>query len=174
VREVLGRVPLSAIVHAAWPGAPRGGLLQAQDDVIAQQVSFGSLGTVRLARCLFNLVGQEGGRFVAISSIFGSIQPSLPLAAYSLGKSALEASLKLLAPEMARKQITVNAICPTFIPVGMNSNMSDLQRKLEASRVPLNRLCTPADVIATVQHLLGPGTSFLSGQMIGLTGGQLV
>lgn len=173
VRDALGGAPLYGVVHAAWPGAPRGGLLQAQDEVIEQQVGFGALSTVRLARCLFNLSGGGGGRFVAVGSVVGSMQPSLTLAAYSLGKAVLEGSLKLLAPELARKQITVNAVCPTLVPLGMNGNVSDPQRKLEASRVPLGRLCTPADVVAAVRHLLGPDAAFLSGQMIGLTGGQL-
>ncbi len=43
---------------------------------------------------------------------------------------------KLFAPELARKQITAKAICPTLVPVGTNSNVGDLRRKLEASRVP--------------------------------------
>ena len=165
--------PLYGIVHAAWPGAPLGGLLQAQDDVIESQVLFGATTTVRLARLLFDAAGPEGGRFVAISSVVASQKPVITLSAYSLGKAALEGAVKLLAPELARRNVTINAISPAFIPTGMNKHKSEQQRKIEASRVPLGRLCEPNDVASLVGYLLSPSAGFVSGQVIGLSGGQL-
>ena len=82
-------------------------------------------------------------------------------------------SVRLLAPELARKQITINAICPGFVPVGINQQVNSRQQKLELARVPLGRLCQPADVVQAVRYLLSPAASFVSGQMLGLTGGQL-
>jgi NAD(P)-dependent dehydrogenase (short-subunit alcohol dehydrogenase family)/acyl dehydratase len=173
MRDAAGIGGLYGIVHSAWPGAPHGGLLKAQDDVVRDQVTFGSILTVRLARLLYSLAGPEGGRFIAIGSVAGTMRPSITLAAYSLGKATLEATMRLLAPELARRQITVNTICPSFVPVGMSGNVGEPQRKIEASRVPLGRLCSTDDIIATVAHLLSPASAFLSGQVIGLTGGQL-
>ncbi len=173
MREVLGGRSLYGIVHAAWPGAPLGGLLQAQDEVIESQILFGSTTTIRLARLLFETVGEEGGRFVAIGSVVGSQKPVITMAGYSLGKAALENAVKLLAPELARRKITINAVCPSFIPTGMNQHKTEPQRKLEAARVPLGRLCDPDDVSGAVAYLLSEGSGFLSGQVIGLTGGQL-
>ncbi len=171
--DALGGRPLYGVVHAAWPGAPLGGLLQAQDEVIENQVLFGATATVGLARLLFETVGSEGGRFVAISSVVGSQKPVITLAAYSLGKSVLESAVKLLAPELARRGVTINAISPAFIPAGMNKHKSEQQQKLEASRVPLGRLCEPGDVASLVDHLLSTDAGFVSGQVISLSGGQL-
>jgi len=170
---VLDGRPLYGIVHAAWPGAPIGGLLQAQDDVIESQILFGATTTVRLARLLFEAAGTQGGRMVAISSVVASHKPVITLSAYSLGKAALEGAVKLLAPELARRNVTINAISPAFIPTGMNQHKSEQQRKIEASRVPLGRLCEPQDVASLVSYLLSPTASFVSGQIIGLSGGQL-
>lgn len=170
--EVLGGRPLHGIVHAAWPGAPHGGLLQCPDDLIDQQIRFGTTHLIRLARLLFAQTGDAGGRLIALGSIVGS-KPVLNLAGYSLGKAALESTVKLLAPEMARRKITVNAVCPGFIPVGINKQADDRQQKLEAARVPLGRLCTPADVAGAVDYLLSPAGAFVSGQVLNLTGGQL-
>jgi 3-oxoacyl-[acyl-carrier protein] reductase len=165
--------PLYGIVHAAWPGAPLGGLLQAQDEVVETQILFGATTTIRLARLLFETAGPDGGRFIAISSVVGSQKPVITLSAYSLGKAALEGAVKLLAPELARRNVTINAISPAFIATGMNKHKSEQQRKIEASRVPMGRLCEASDVAALVGYLLSPGGGFVSGQIIGLSGGQL-
>lgn len=165
--------PLYGVVHAAWPSAPLGGLLQAQDEVLENQILFGAMTTVRLARMLFEMAGPDGGRFVAISSVVGTQKPIITLSSYSLGKAAMERAVKLLAPELARRNVTINAISPAFIPTGMNSHKSEQQRKVEASRVPMGRLCEPNDVASLVGYLLSSHAAFISGQVIGLSGGQL-
>ncbi|HUQ10235.1 MAG TPA: SDR family oxidoreductase, partial [Steroidobacteraceae bacterium] len=96
----------------------------------------------------------------------------LAVSTYSLSKAALEQTVKLLAPELARKKITINAVCPSFVPTGMNEQSDARARKLEAARVPLGRLCSPEDVVGTVRFLLSPEASFLSGESIVLSGGQ--
>lgn len=173
VESALAGRPLYGVVHAAWPGMPHGGLLQCPDDVLRQQLDFGGAHLIRLARLLFARVGDGGGRVVALGSIVGSAKPAFNLAAYSLGKNVLEGTVRLLAPEMARRQVTVNAVCPSFLAVGINARTDDRQRKVEAARVPLGRVCTADDVCATVEHLLSPGAAFVSGQVLGLSGGQL-
>jgi len=174
LEEALGAAtPVYGLVHAAWPGMPRGGLLDLPDDTIEHQVRFGALYAVRLARYLFGHVAADGGRFIAIGSIAGSRQPSLAVAAYSLGKATLESTIRLLAPELARRRITANAVCPGALPVGMNKQQSERWLAMQAARVPLGRLCESADVTAVVRFLLSPEAGYLSGQMIELTGGQL-
>src|SRR5438094_10645576 len=84
VDEALGGRPLYGVVHAAWPGAPHGGLLQCPDDLLGQQLDFGSLHLVRLARLLFARAGAGGGRLIALGSVVGSARPVLSMAAYSL------------------------------------------------------------------------------------------
>ena len=174
VVAALGDQRLFGIVHAAWPGVPKGGLLEIQEDVLELQLAFGTSYTIRLARLLAAHADPEvGGRLVALGSIFGVRKPTITLAAYSLAKAALEMTIGLLAPEMARKQITVNAICPSFVPTGMNKQADDRQLRVATARVPLGRLCGPEDVAGAVRYLLSPEASFVSGQVLGLSGGQL-
>src|SRR5207248_10432663 len=71
VRAALGGRPLYGLVHAAWPGAPHGGLLDAQDEVIEGQLAFGTTHTVRLARLLAANAAGTGGRLVVLGSMAG-------------------------------------------------------------------------------------------------------
>lgn len=165
--------PLFGVVHAAWPGMPKGGLLSADDDVVDQQLQFGTVHLVRLARYLSAHVAQTGGRILAIGSTAGVDRPSIAYAPYSLGKASLEHAVELLAPELARKAVTINAICPPLLPVGMNKHLNERQRLVEVSRIPAGRLCDVGDVAGLVSYLLSADASFISGQSISLTGGQL-
>jgi 3-oxoacyl-[acyl-carrier protein] reductase len=169
----VGGNSLYGIVHCAWPGMPKGGLLHSDLRLIEQQLAFGTSHVVRLARLLFNLVGSDGGRIVALGSTAGHHKPALGLGAYSLAKSALEDTLRLLAPELARKKISINAVCPTFVPAGMNAQADDLQIKREKALVPMGRNCETEDIVGAVRYLLSPEASFISGQSILLSGAQL-
>ena len=173
ITERMGAHPLYGIVHCAWAGIPRGGLLQSDPRLIEQQLAFGTSHVVRLARLLFSLAGSDGGRMVALGSAFGHYKPALGLGAYSLAKSALEDALRLLAPEMARKKISINSVCPTFTAAGMNVQADDLQIKRERALIPMGRICETEDVVAAVRYLFSPGASFISGQSIVLAGAQL-
>ena len=173
IREHLGGNPLYGIVHCAWAGMPRGGLLNSDSRLIEQQLAFGTSHVVRLARMLFNSAGEEGGRMVALGSIAGHHKPALGLGAYSLAKGALEDTLRLLAPELARRKIAINAVCPAFVPTGMNAQADELQMKREAALIPMGRICEMQDIVGAVRYLLSPSASFISGQSILLSGAQL-
>jgi 3-oxoacyl-[acyl-carrier protein] reductase len=173
VTERLGGNPLYGIVHCAWPGMPKGGLLHSDLRLIEQQLAFGTSHVVRLARLLFSLAGADGGRMVALGSAVGHHKPALGLGAYSLAKSALEDTLRLLAPELARKKISINAVCPTFVAAGMNAQIDDQQIKREKALVPMGRVCEIEDIAGAVRYLLSPDSSFVSGQSIMLSGAQM-
>ncbi|MFN2512395.1 MAG: SDR family oxidoreductase [Pyrinomonadaceae bacterium] len=169
----IGSESVYGVVHAAWPGAPRGSLLQADQDSIRSQVDFGTVLTVRLARVLFAHADAAGARFIALSSTAGSNKPYLPMGVYSLGKACLESTIRLLAPEMARKRITVNAACPSFVPVGINKESDERKLLQESAAIPMGRLCQPDDVVGMIRYLLSPEASFVSGQVFALTGARL-
>lgn len=169
----LGGRPVYGIVHAAWPAPPQGGLLDADDAAIEQQLQFAGTTTVRLARFLAATGDGRSGRLVLVGSTYGNVRPNINVAAYSLGKSLLESTARLLAPELARTGVTVNVVNPSVVFAGMNARLNERQRLREAAQIPMGRLCEPGDVASTVAYLLSPGADFISGQSIALTGGQL-
>jgi 3-oxoacyl-[acyl-carrier protein] reductase len=173
ISSIIGTRPLYGIIHAAWLGAPRSGLLTADDNVIDSQLEFGATITVRLARTLFKHAHPQGGRFIAIGSTAGTAKPHLQMGAYSLGKASMEHTIKLLAPELARKKITANVVCPSFVPVGINKQANQRQIMMESAAIPLGRVCDVNDVNGMLRYLLSSDSAFVSGQIINLTGAQI-
>ena len=172
VDAALANRPVYGIVHAAWPGAPQGGLLGAEPEAVWRQVEFGALTTIRLARWLArHALG--AGRIVLLGSTAATVKPALNLSAYSLGKAAMEQTMRLLAPELAGKAISINAVVPSFLPQGMNAAKTRHAVLSETAKIPLGRLCTTADVASTIEFLLSEKSAFITGQLIPLTGGQL-
>ena len=170
--EYLASRPLHAIVHAAWPTVPDGGLLDAPLESVRAQLDFGLLGTIRLARFLKSH-SSSVARLIIIGSTYATEKPALNVAAYSLAKASIEHGIRLLAPELARSNITINVVAPSFVPVGMNSARTNRVILSETAKVPMGRLCSPEDVARSVEFLLSPGAAFISGQVLPLTGGQL-
>jgi NAD(P)-dependent dehydrogenase (short-subunit alcohol dehydrogenase family)/acyl dehydratase len=173
ILQGLGGQLLYGIVHCAWGGMPKGGLLQSDSQLIERQLAFGTSQLVRLAQLIFNHSSSEGGRVVALGSSAGHHKPAFGMGAYSLAKAALEDTVRLLAPELARKKICINAVCPSFVSAGMNAHAQGLQIKREAALVPLGRICETDDIVGTVKYLLSPAASFVTGQSLLLSGGQL-
>jgi NAD(P)-dependent dehydrogenase (short-subunit alcohol dehydrogenase family)/acyl dehydratase len=170
-RQLRGR-PLYGVVHAAWPTGPQGSLLDLEADAIGAQVQFGSVATVRIARLLRSrAVGSA--RLVILGTTAATLKPVLNMSAYSLGKATLEHTVRLLAPELARSAITINLVVPSFVPVGMNSSKTNRVILSETAKVPLGKLCAPEDVSRAVEFFLSGSASFITGQMLPLTGGQL-
>jgi len=170
-RQLAGR-RLYGLVHAAWPGGPLGGLLETEPDAVSAQVEFGGATTVRLAKFLRSQ-GGESARFVILGTTAATIKPVANMAAYSLGKATLEHAVRLLAPELARSNITINLVAPAFLPIGMNAAKTSRAILAETAKVPLGRLCSPDDVAGAVEYLLSERAAFITGQILPLTGGQL-
>lgn len=171
--SALPETGLFAVVHGAWPSLPKGGLMHVATELLQQQLAYGTTHLIDLARLLASRVGDNGGRLIAIGSVAGRQKPSVNMAAYSLGKSALEDTVRLLAPELAGKKITANALCPNFVPVGMNGQADERRKKLEVAAIPMGRACQPDDILSAVEWLLSDSAGFVSGQIIGINGAQL-
>jgi len=166
-----GDRPVYGLVHAAWPGAPQGGLLGIEPETVSRQVEFGTVTTIRLARWLVRH-SQGSGRMVVLGATMATMKPVLNLAAYALGKAAMEQTVRLLAPELASRGISINAVLPSFMPQGINSAKTHAAILTETARVPLGRLCSPDDIAGCIEFLLSEKAGFMAGQILPLTGGQ--
>jgi len=125
------------------------------------------------------------GRIVNISSIAGKI-PRVGYAAYCCSKASVIALTKVMALEVAKYNITVNAVCPGATITGMfeqaqkddGSSIANikLNGSLEQYRlgVPLGRLAKPSDQAEAICFLASDAAEHITGQTLFVDGGESV
>src|SRR5205809_8035475 len=113
---------------------------------------------------------RPGGRIVNISSVSGQLG-FFGQANYSASKAGLMALTKVAARELAKQQITVNAIAPGFIDTEMSQNMPEDVAKQFLAQVPLGRSGRADDGVFPVLFLCSRYAEYLTGQVIHVSGG---
>ena len=113
------------------------------------------------------MVLKKYGRIVNIASLSGL--KGLPgQVNYSAAKGGLIAATKALAQEVARKNITVNAVAPGFITSDMTEGLDE---KALSKDIPAARFGSPEEVAAVVGFLASKEASYVTGECISINGG---
>jgi len=112
----------------------------------------------------------DGGRIVNISSISG-IVGFHGQANYSAAKAGVIALTKVLAKELARRGITVNAIAPGVIRTTMLDALKPEVLDEYVKQIPVGRLGKPEDIANAVLFLSSEESGYITGQVIPITGG---
>jgi len=113
---------------------------------------------------------RNGGRVINMSSVSGQMG-LFGQANYSSSKAAIIALTKVSARELARQNITVNAIAPGFIDVGMSKGMPDEVTENFKKQIPLGRLGDVREIVDVALFLASPMASYITGQVLNVNGG---
>lgn len=113
---------------------------------------------------------RQGGRVINLSSVSGQMG-LFGQANYSSSKAAIIALTKVSAREFARQQITVNAIAPGFIDVGMGKGMPDEVTENFKKQIPLGRLGDAHEIVDAALFLASPMASYITGHVLNVNGG---
>ena len=117
------------------------------------------------------MMKQRYGRIINISSVVG-VTGNPGQANYSASKAGLIGLTKTTARELATRGVTVNAIAPGFIETDMTASLSEKARDAMLSQVPLGRAGQPEDIAAVVAFLASESGSYITGQVIHVSGGM--
>ena len=115
-------------------------------------------------------VFRNDGRIVNMSSVSGQMG-LFGQANYSSSKAAIIALTKVSAREFARQNITVNAIAPGFIDVGMSKGMPDEVTENFKKQIPLGRLGNVNEIVSAALFLASPMASYITGHVLNVNGG---
>jgi 3-oxoacyl-[acyl-carrier protein] reductase len=113
---------------------------------------------------------RNGGRIVNLSSVSGQMG-LFGQANYSSSKAAIIALTKVSAREFARQNITVNAIAPGFIDIGMSKGMPEEVTANFIKQIPLGRLGEVNEIVDAALFLASPMASYITGHVLNVNGG---
>ena len=114
---------------------------------------------------------QKSGSIINIASIVGVIG-NAGQANYSASKAGMIGLTKSLAREIGSRGVRVNAVAPGFIKTAMTDKLTDSQKEALLSQVPLSRLGNPEEVASVVLFLASELASYITGEVIQITGGM--
>jgi NAD(P)-dependent dehydrogenase (short-subunit alcohol dehydrogenase family) len=117
-----------------------------------------------------HMVEKNYGRIIVMSSIIGQMG-NLGQSNYAAAKAGLIAFAKSAAKELARNNITVNAMCPGFVETDMVIALSDEVKAALLKNIPLGRFGKPEEVANFVRFLCTEG-DWITGQQFNPNGGQ--
>lgn len=112
----------------------------------------------------------EGGSIVGLASIAG-IVGAFGQANYAAAKSGVQALMRVVSREAARRGIRANAIAPGVIDTTMTATIPDAIREEMLKQIPLGRQGTPEEVAHVALFLCSPWASYVTGQTIEVNGG---
>ncbi len=141
------------------------------DDEWKQVMNINLDGTFFMSRTAIPLMMKNRfGRIIHISSVSG--KSGLPgQTNYSATKAGQIAMAQVMAKEVGKKGITVNAVCPGFIETEMISYMNDEQKRATLAQIPVRRLGLPSDVANVVTFLSTRESAYITGTSIDVSGG---
>ena len=113
---------------------------------------------------------RPNGRVINLSSVSGQMG-LFGQANYSSSKAGIIALTKVSARELARQNITVNAIAPGFIDVGMSKGMSEEVTQNFIKQIPLGRLGQVNEIVDAALFLASPMASYITGHVLNVNGG---
>jgi 3-oxoacyl-[acyl-carrier protein] reductase len=110
------------------------------------------------------------GSIVNVSSVVG-IYGNPGQANYSASKAALIGFTKSLAKELGPRNIRVNAVAPGFIETDMTAKLSDDLKSKAAEAIALKRFGRPEEVAEVIAFLISERASYITGEIIEVSGG---
>jgi 3-oxoacyl-[acyl-carrier protein] reductase/2-hydroxycyclohexanecarboxyl-CoA dehydrogenase len=139
---------------------------QQWDDVIAVDLS----GVFYMTRAASRVMREaRSGRIVNISSV--SAMGNIGQVNYAAAKAGVIGLTRTVSKELARYQITANAICPGFINTDMTRSMPGPVLEQYVASIPLGRIGQPSDIANVVAFLASDEAAYLTGEVITVGGG---
>ncbi|MBQ9325885.1 MAG: 3-oxoacyl-ACP reductase FabG [Clostridia bacterium] len=132
------------------------------------------LGQARcIQACLPQMLSQKSGSILTLSSMWGEVGASCEVA-YSATKAAVIGMARALAKELGPSGIRVNCVSPGVIDTEMNAGLTEEDMQALQDETPLSRIGQAEDVGQAIAFLASEKASFITGQVLGISGGLVV
>ena len=112
----------------------------------------------------------RSGRIINMASVSG-LMGNPGQANYAASKAGVVGFTKSVAKELAKRNILCNAVAPGFIATDMTDVLPDKVKETVRPLIPMQRFGTAEEVASVVAFLAGPGSKYITGQVIVVDGG---
>jgi 3-oxoacyl-[acyl-carrier protein] reductase len=120
-----------------------------------------------------SMVRQRYGRIVSIASVVAQAG-NVGQANYISSKAGIIGLTKGVAAEVARRNITVNAVAPGFIATPMTENLPPEIKEKMLSIIPIGRMGTDAEIATGVRFLVSEEARYITGHVLNINGGMFM
>ncbi len=140
---------------------------EAWDDVINVNLT----GTYNTCHLIAPIMRKNGyGRIINIASTSAWGNPGQ--ANYAASKAGILGLTATLAKEMAAKGVIVNAVAPGATATDMYAAVPKEVQEASMASIPMHRFADPSEIAAVVNFLAGPDVSYMTGQVLAVSGGK--
>ncbi len=147
-------------------------LMRMSDDEWFDVINTNLSAIYRLSKaCLRGMMKARWGRIINISSVVGAMG-NAGQSNYAATKAGVAGFARSLAKEVGSRGITVNTVAPGFIDTDMTKVLTDEQKTLMLSQIPLARLGQPEEIAAVVGFLASDAGGYITGDTIHVNGGM--
>ncbi|MBI2375226.1 MAG: SDR family oxidoreductase [Deltaproteobacteria bacterium] len=162
---------VDVLIHSALrSGRPPRKTHELEVEAFTEDLSTNLIGAFTVCRAVLPAMMSRGfGRIVLVGSLAMRGEPGR--VAYSVAKAGLVGLAKTIAKEYAKHGITANVVNPGFINAGAFSRLSQEIRERAVAGVPARRAGTAGEVAEAVMYLVGPGSGYVTGQVLSVDGG---
>ncbi len=136
-------------------------------------------GTFYCIRAALPLMMKTGFGVIASLSSMHGLKGQEMASHYSAAKAGIAALTKAVAREVAEHGIRINALAPGPIDTplwrrGLTGEALEQRKASRSKQVPIGRLGEPEEVANLALFLLSPASSYMTGQVVGVNGGELM
>jgi len=143
--------------------------MQISDDEWEHVLATNLSGAFRMTRrALKGMMRARHGRVINISSVVGGVRGNPGQANYAASKAGLVGFTRTVAAEVARRNVTVNAVAPGLVETELTEGI-DQQKFIDA--VPARRAGTPDEIAAAVRFLASEDAAYITGITLTVDGG---
>lgn len=173
VKEITSeKKPVDILVNCAGVSAS-GSLMMTSLDKIKEVFEVNYFAQINLIQLVSRaMIRQKSGSIVNVASVRG-VNPIAGAMSYASSKAALICSTKVISKDFSPFGIRVNAVAPSLTDTDMGNNRKPEELERLVAHTALKRMATPEEVASCILFLAGDDSSFVTGEVLTVDGGQI-